>query len=69
MFIKIGQQIWIKSQYIESICIVGKNEVRVYIINSDKFYECGVYDTYEEAVNAMNKLVERLNKERSDNNE
>nr|DAG38621.1 MAG TPA: hypothetical protein [Caudoviricetes sp.] len=64
MFIKLGQQQWINTQYIESICIVGKNEVRVFMINSDEFYKCGVYDTYGEAVNAANELAERINKEK-----
>lgn len=64
MFIKLGQQQYVNTQHIESICIAGKNEVRVYIISSDEFYKYGVYDTYGEAVNAMNKLVERINKEK-----
>lgn len=64
MLIKFGQQQWINTQYIESICIVGKNEVRVFIINSDEFYTYGVYDTYGEAVNAANKLAEKINKEK-----
>lgn len=64
MFIKFGKQQWINTQYIETICIAGKNEVRVYMINSDEFYKCGVYDTYGEAVNAVNELVERINKEK-----
>jgi hypothetical protein len=37
---------------------------RVFIINSDGFYKCSTYDTYEEAVNAVNELVERINKEK-----
>ena len=64
MFIKFGKQQWINTQYIETICIAGKNEVRVYMINSDEFYKYGVYDTYGEAVNAVNELVERINKEK-----
>lgn len=40
MFIKIGQQQWINTQFIETICVAGKNEVRVYMINSDNFYKC-----------------------------
>lgn len=64
MLIKSGQQQWINTQYIETICIVVKNEVRVYMINSDSFYIYGVYDTYEEAVNAMDKLAEIINKEK-----
>lgn len=64
MFIKLGQQLWINPQHIESICIAGKNEVRVYIIDSNEFYKYGVYDTYGEAVNAANELVERINKEK-----
>ena len=64
MFIKFGQQQWINTQYIETICIAVKNEVRVYMINSDNFYNYAVYDTYEEAVNAVNELVERINKEK-----
>lgn len=64
MLIKSGQQQWINTQYIETICIVVKNEVRVYTINSDSFYIYGVYDTYEEAVNAMDKLAEIINKEK-----
>lgn len=64
MFIKLGQQLWINPQYIESICIAGKNEVRVFVTNSDEFYKCGVYDTYGEAVSAANELVERINKEK-----
>nr|DAF01435.1 MAG TPA: hypothetical protein [Caudoviricetes sp.] len=64
MLIKLGQQQWINTQYIESICIVGKNEVRVFIINSDEFYKYGVYDTYGEAVNAANELAEKINKEK-----
>ena len=64
MLIKLGQQHWINTQYIETICIAGKNEVHVYMINSDEFYKYGVYDTYREAVNAVNELVERINKEK-----
>lgn len=64
MLIKLGQQLWINSQYIDSICITGKNEVRVFIINSNDFYKYGVYDTYGEAVNAANELAERINKEK-----
>lgn len=64
MFIKFGQQLWINTQHIESICILGNNEVRVFIINSDVSYKCGIYDTYREAVNAVNELVERINKEK-----
>lgn len=64
MFIKLGQQQWVNTQYIESICIAGKNEVRVFIINSDEFYKYGVYDTYGEAVNAANELTEIINKEK-----
>nr|UWI03310.1 MAG: hypothetical protein [Bacteriophage sp.] len=64
MLIKFDQQHWINSQYIESICISGNNEVRVFIINSDEFYKCGIYDTYQQAVNAVNELVERINKEK-----
>ena len=64
MLIKLNQQQWINTQYIESIWITGKNEVRVYIISSDEFYKYGVYDTYEEAVNAANELTERINKEK-----
>lgn len=64
MLIKLGQQQWINTQYIETICITEKNEVRVYMINSNgnEFYKYGVYKTYEKAVNAMNGLVEMLNK-------
>lgn len=64
MLIKLNQQQWINTQYIESIWITGKNEVRVYIISSDEFYKYGVYDTYEETVNAANELAERINKEK-----
>ena len=64
MLIKLGQQLWINSQYIDSICIAGKNEVRVFIINSNDFYKYGVYDTYGEAVNAANELAEKINKEK-----
>lgn len=61
MFIKFGQQLWINTQNIESICISGNNEVRVFIINSDVSYKCGIYDTYQQAAN---ELVERINKEK-----
>lgn len=64
MFINLGQQQWINTQYIESICIVGKNVVSVFMINSDEPYQYGVYDTYGEAVNAANALAERINKEK-----
>lgn len=64
MIIKLGQQLWINTQYIESICIAGKNVVSVFMINSDEPYQYGVYDTYGEAVNAMNELVRRINKEK-----
>lgn len=64
MFVKLGQQLWINTQHIESICISENNEVRVFIINSDVSYKCGVYDTYGEAVNAVNEIVERINKEK-----
>lgn len=64
MFIKFGQQLWINTQHIESICISGNNEVRVFIINSDVSYKCGTYDTYQQAANAVNELVERINKEK-----
>lgn len=64
MLIKFGQQQWINTQHIESICIAVKNEVRVYMINSNGSYYCALYDTYEEAVNAVNELVERINKEK-----
>lgn len=67
MFIKFGKQHWINTQYIESICISANNEVRVFIINSDVSYKGGTYDTYREAANAVNDLVERINKERNDN--
>lgn len=67
MFIKFGKQHWINTQYIESICISANNEVRVFIINSDVSYKCGTYDTYREAANAVNELVERINKEKNDN--
>ena len=67
MFIKFGKQHWINTQYIESICISANNEVRVFIINSDVSYKCGTYDTYREAANAVNELVERINKERNYN--
>lgn len=63
MLIKLGQQQWINTRYIESICIAVKNEVRVYMINNE-FYYCAVYDTYEEAVNAVDELAEIINKER-----
>lgn len=62
MLIKIGQQQWLNTQHIESICIAGKNVVSVFMINSDEPYQYGVYDTYGEAVNAMNELVRRINK-------
>ena len=64
MFIKFGKQHWINTQYIESICISANNEVRVFIINSDVSYKGGTYDTYREAVNAVNELVEKINKEK-----
>lgn len=64
MFIKFGQQHWINTKYIESICISANNEVRVFIINSDVSYKCDTYDTYGEAANAVNELVERINKEK-----
>lgn len=64
MFIKFGKQHWINTQYIESICISANNEVRVFIINSDVSYKCGIYDTYQQTVNAVNELVERINKEK-----
>ena len=66
MLIKIGQQQYINTQYIETICITGENEVRVYMINSNgnEFYKYGVYKTYEKAVNAKNGLIEIINKER-----
>lgn len=64
MFIKFGQQQWINTQYIESICISANNEVCVFIINSDVSYKCGIYDTYGEAVNAVNELAKRINKEK-----
>lgn len=64
MLIKLGQQHWINTQYIESICISANNEVRVFIINSDVSYKCGIYDTYQQAANAVNELVERINKEK-----
>ena len=64
MFIKLGQQQWINTQCIETICVTGKNEAWVYMINSDVPYKYGVYDTYGEAINAANKLVERINKEK-----
>lgn len=64
MFIKFGQQQWINTQYIESICISANNEVSVFMTNSDEPYTYGVYDTYGEAVNAANELVERINKEK-----
>lgn len=62
MFIKFDQQHWINTQYIESICIIGKNKVSVFMTNSDEPYTYGVYDTYGEAVNAANELAERINK-------
>ena len=64
MFIKFGQQQWINTQYIESICISANNEVRVFIINSDVSYKCGTYDTYQQAVNAVNEFAEKINKEK-----
>lgn len=64
MFIKFGKQHWINTQYIESICISANNEVRVFIINSDVSYKCGTYDTYQQAANAVNEFVERINKEK-----
>lgn len=64
MFIKLGQQQYVNTQYIETICVMGKNEVRVSMINSDNFYKYGVYDDYGEAVNAANELAERINKEK-----
>lgn len=64
MFIKFGQQHWINTQYIESICISANNEVRVFIINSDVSYKCDTYDIYREAANAVNELVEKINKEK-----
>ena len=64
MFIKFGKQHWINTQYIESICISANNEVRVFIINSDVSYKCDTYDTYRETANAVNELVERINKEK-----
>ena len=65
MFIKLGQrQQWINTQYIKNICIAGKNVVSVYMVNSDIPYQYGVYDTCGEAVNAMNELIERINKEK-----
>ena len=64
MFIKFGKQHWINTQYIESICISANNEVRVFIINSDVYYKGGTYDTYREAANAVNELIERINKEK-----
>ena len=64
MFIKFGKQHWINTQYIESICISANNEVRVFIINSDASYKCVTYDTYREAANAVNELVEKINKEK-----
>lgn len=64
MIIKLGKQLWINTQYIESICIAGKNVVSVFMINSDVPYQYGFYDTYGEAINAVNELVERINKEK-----
>jgi len=64
MFIKLGQQQWINTQQIESICIIGKNEVSVFMTNSEEPYKYGVYDTYGEAVNAANELAKRINKEK-----
>ena len=63
MFIKLGQQ-WINTQQIESICIIGRNEVGMFMTNSEEPYKYGVYDTYGEAVNAANELAERINKEK-----
>lgn len=64
MFIKLGQKQWINTQRIETICVTVKNEIRVNMINSDNFYRFADYDTYGEAINAANELVERINKER-----
>lgn len=64
MLIKLGQQQWINTQQIESICIIGKNEVSVFMTNSEEPYKYGVYDTYGEAVNAANELAKRINKEK-----
>lgn len=64
MFIKLGQQQYVNTQYIETICVMGKNEVRVAMINSDNLYKYADYDTYEEAANAANELAERINKEK-----
>lgn len=35
-----------------------------YLPDSDVSYKCGTYDTYQQAVNAVNELVERINKEK-----
>lgn len=64
MLIKFGQQHWVNTQYIESICISANNEVRVFIINSDVSYKGGTYDTYQQAANAVNEIVGRINKEK-----
>lgn len=64
MLIKIGQKLWINTQYIESIYITGKHAVSVFMINSDIPYQYGFYDTYEEAINALNALAEKINKEK-----
>lgn len=64
MFIKFSQQHWVNTQCIESICISENNEVRVFIINSDVSYKGDAYDTYQQAANAVNELVERINKEK-----
>lgn len=64
MLIKFGQQHWVNTQYIESIYISANNEVRVFIINSDVSYKGGTYDTYQQAANAVNEIVGRINKEK-----
>lgn len=64
MFIKFSQQHWVNTQCIESICISENNEVRVFIINSDVSYKGGAYDTYQQAANAVNEIVGRINKEK-----
>lgn len=64
MFIKFSQQYWVNTQCIESICISENNEVRVFIINSDVSYKGDAYDTYQQAANAVNELVEKINKEK-----
>ena len=64
MLIKFGQQQWINTRYIESICIAVKNEVRVYMVNSNEFYYFATFNTFEAAVNAMNELAEIINKEK-----